>query len=43
LIARLLERFRWISYLGLTVVVYVALSMIWSGAHDVTQVLRGHG
>ncbi len=43
LIARLLERFRWISYLGLAVVVYVALSMIWSGAHDVTQVLRGQG
>ena len=25
LIARLLERFRWISYLGLAIVVYVAL------------------
>jgi YjbE family integral membrane protein len=39
MIARLLERFRWISYLGLAVVVYVALSMIWSGSHDVTQAL----
>ena len=39
MIARLLERFRWISYLGLLVVVYVALSMIWSGSHDVTQAL----
>ena len=39
MIARLLERFRWISYLGLAVVVYVALSMIWSGGHDVTQAL----
>jgi YjbE family integral membrane protein len=39
MIARLLERFRWISYLGLAVVVYVALSMIWSGSHDLTQAL----
>jgi len=43
MIARLLERFRWISYLGLAVVVYVALSMIWSGSHDVTQALIGQG
>ena len=35
LIARLLERWRWISYLGLLIVVYVALSMIWRGWHDV--------
>jgi len=42
-IARLLERFRWISYLGLGVVIYVALSMIWSGSHDVTQALIGRG
>jgi YjbE family integral membrane protein len=43
MIARLLDRFRWISYLGLAVVVYVALSMIWSGTHDVTQALIGQG
>ena len=43
MIARLLERFRWISYLGLAVVVYVALSMIWSGSHDVTQALMKQG
>jgi YjbE family integral membrane protein len=43
IIARLLERFRWISYLGLAVVVYVALSMIWSGSHDVTQALMRQG
>jgi len=39
LIARLLERWRWISYLGLAIVVYVAVSMIWSGSHDVIQAL----
>jgi YjbE family integral membrane protein len=36
-IARLLERFRWISYLGLLIVLYVALSMIWHGGHDVIR------
>jgi predicted tellurium resistance membrane protein TerC len=35
LIARILERWRWISYFGLAIVVYVALSMIWKGTHDV--------
>jgi YjbE family integral membrane protein len=39
LIARLLERFRWISYLGLAIVIYVAASMIWSGSHDVIEAL----
>lgn len=38
-IARLLERWRWISYLGLAVVVYVALSMIWRGTHEVVGAL----
>ena len=37
LVARLLERWRWISYLGLLVVVYVALSLIWRGSHEVIQ------
>ncbi|WP_375269355.1 TerC family protein [Phenylobacterium sp.] len=30
-IARLLHKHRWIGYVGLAVVVYVALSMIWEG------------
>ena len=40
LIARLLERWRWISYLGLAIVIYVAISMIWSGSHDVIEALN---
>jgi YjbE family integral membrane protein len=36
-IARLLERWRWISYLGLAIVIYVALSMIWNGSKDVIE------
>ncbi|MBN9588189.1 MAG: TerC family protein [Alphaproteobacteria bacterium] len=34
-IARLLHRYRWISYVGLLIVLYVALSMIWEGGHRV--------
>jgi len=34
-IAKVLERHRWVSYLGLAVVVYVALSMIYNGYQDV--------
>ena len=30
-IAKLLHRFRWIGYLGLIIVVYVAVHMIWDG------------
>jgi YjbE family integral membrane protein len=39
-IARLLDRFRWISYLGLVIVLYVALSMIWHGGHDVLKAMN---
>ncbi|WP_453978168.1 TerC family protein [Brevundimonas sp. Marseille-Q4549] len=34
-IAKLLHRFRWIGYIGLVVVLYVALHMIWDGARQV--------
>jgi YjbE family integral membrane protein len=39
LIARLLDRLRWISFLGLAIVLYVALSMIWHGGHDVWKAI----
>jgi len=35
LIARYIERYRWIAYVGLAVIVYVAGKMIWEGYHDV--------
>jgi YjbE family integral membrane protein len=38
-IARLLGRYPWISWIGLLVILYVALEMIWTGWHEVTQVL----
>ena len=35
LIAKYIERYRWIGYVGLLVIVYVALEMIWEGSHAV--------
>jgi len=34
-VASLLQKHRWIAYLGLLTVVYVALSMIWEGSLEV--------
>jgi YjbE family integral membrane protein len=34
-IANLLVRFPWITWVGLLIVVYVALSMIWDGWHQI--------
>ena len=39
IIARLLEKYRWISYIGLLIVLYVALNMIWHGGSDVVHAL----
>jgi YjbE family integral membrane protein len=33
-IARLLQKHRWIAYVGLLIILYVALQMVWEGAHD---------
>ncbi len=37
LVARLLERYRWIAWVGLAIVLYVALNMVWHGAHEVVH------
>jgi YjbE family integral membrane protein len=34
-IAQLLEKHRWIAYVGLLIILYVALDMIWRGAGEV--------
>lgn len=36
-IARLLHKYRWIGYVGLVIVLYVALHMIWEGHQDVVR------
>lgn len=38
-IARLLERYRWIAYIGLAIVVYVAVMMIYHGWEEVAKVI----
>ncbi len=35
MLARLLGRFRWITYVGLAMIGYIACRMIWDGAHEV--------
>jgi len=34
-VARLLERFRWIAYAGLAVILYIAAKMMWHGGRDI--------
>lgn len=38
-IARYIERYRWIAWVGLAVILWVACKMIWDGYHDVAPVL----
>ena len=35
IIAQYIERYRWIAYVGLAVIVWVAIKMIWEGWHEV--------
>jgi YjbE family integral membrane protein len=37
MIARLLHKHRWIAYVGLAIVLYVALDMIWRGSWEIAQ------
>jgi len=39
-IAHLLQRHRWIAYLGLAVIVYVALEMTYRGVHELRPVVK---
>ncbi len=43
LIAKLLDRFHWIAYIGLLIIFYVALRMIWDGGFQVFGVVGGAG
>ena len=40
-IAGLLERWRWIAWVGLLIVLYVAIKLIWDGAHEVAAHVYG--
>jgi len=43
LIARILKRYPWISYLGLALIAWVAVMMIWEGAHEVIDAVEASG
>ena len=34
-IAKLLARYHWITWIGLAIMLYVAMEMIWTGTHQV--------
>ena len=40
-IAKYIERYRWIGWVGLVVIVYVACKMIWEGFHEVSPHVMG--
>jgi YjbE family integral membrane protein len=37
LIARLLDRYRWLAWVGLIVIAYVALQMVWDGGWEIQE------
>ena len=39
-IARLIERYRWVAYIGFAIVLLVALKMIWEGGHEVLTAIE---
>ena len=42
-ISRLLQRHRWIAYVGLTIILYVAGEMIYRGAHELKPLIDALG
>jgi predicted tellurium resistance membrane protein TerC len=38
-VARLIQRFHWIAWIGLVIILYVALNMIWEGWHQVAPLI----
>jgi YjbE family integral membrane protein len=40
-IAGLLNKFRWIAYAGLAIILFVALKMMWEGWHEVHPLVMG--
>ncbi len=40
MIARVLDRYHWIAWIGLLIILYVAGDMIWDGTHEVVAATR---
>jgi YjbE family integral membrane protein len=43
IIARMIDRYRWIAYVGLFIVLAVACKMIWEGGHEVANAVAAAG
>ena len=39
LVAKLVQRYHWIAWIGLVIILYVALNMIWEGWHQVAPLM----
>ena len=39
-VARLLNKHRWIAYVGLAIILYVSLEMVWRGWHEVAPLVQ---
>ena len=39
-VAKLLERYTWLSYVGVALILYVAGEMIWEGSSDLPKILN---
>jgi len=39
-VARLFQRYHWIAYVGLAVILYVALKMMWEGTHEIVSLVQ---
>ena len=37
MVARLLDRYQWLAWAGLVIVLYIALKMMWDGGHDILE------
>jgi len=42
LVAKLLNRFKWIGWIGLAIIVHVAIDMIWNGSIDLWRLYGGY-
>ncbi len=40
-VARLVQKYHWIAWIGLVVILYVALHMVWEGWHQVSPLVAG--
>lgn len=40
-IARLIDRYRWVAFVGLAIILIVALKMMWEGGHELLDAMNG--